>query len=120
MRILYSPYDYGLSVIVAVVILVLIILIVFVLFLVLVVLILVLVLVILVLIVLHKNHPAFSFYYLSAGLNYTYIPNNFSVLFREFFKMVSQSVFRSSANFSATSSISAELFIFERYGTGAK
>ena len=104
MRILYSPYDYGLSVIIAVVILVLIILIVFVLFLVLVVLILVLVLVILVLIVLHKNHPAFSFYYLPA----------------EFFKMLSQSVFRSSANFSATSSISAELFIFERYGTGAK
>ena len=64
-----SPYYIqALSVIVVVIVfLVLIILIVFVLFLVLVVLILVLVLVILVLIVLHKNHPAFSFYYLSAG-----------------------------------------------------
>ena len=57
-----------LSVIVVVVVfLVLIILIVFVLFLVLVVLILVVVLVILVLIVFHKNHPAFSLYYLPAG-----------------------------------------------------
>ena len=56
-----------LSVILVFVLLVLIILIVFVLFLVLVVLILLVVLVILVLIVFHKNHPAFSLYYLPTG-----------------------------------------------------
>ena len=56
-----------LSVILVFVLLVLIILIILILFLVLVVLILVVVLVILVLIVFHKNHPAFSLYYLPAG-----------------------------------------------------
>ena len=52
---------------VIVVVVVFLVLIVFVLVLVLVVLIVVVVLVILVLIVFHKNHPAFSLYYLSAG-----------------------------------------------------
>ncbi len=61
------PISFLSVIVVVVVFLVLIILIVFVLFLVLVVLILVVVLVILVLIVFHKNHPAFSLYYLSAG-----------------------------------------------------